>query len=456
MRRMKISFIEPQPPYNAYSYSELPLLGSLYLGTVLSREGHQVRIYNEKRQKLYDERSGRIHPSLLDSNVVAISIVTCTADRGYKIATAIKKTKPAIRVMIGGPHASSLPEEAANYADLVVKGEAESVISDLVNDGAKEGIVEGRIIDNLDSLPFPDLSLIEGLKLPMRFAPISTSRGCPYACSFCYVSSLFGKEYRFRSADSVLEEISQRYKENQKGFFFYDDNFAANKNRTKTLLEKILQKNMKLRWVAEARTDVARDSDLLRLMARANCLSLLIGFESVNPATLNAYNKKQRVEDIEDCIMKLHHHEIKVHGMFVLGSDEDDVYTIKRTIRFCHKWKIDTAQFAILVPLPGTELYSTLNSQKRIFTRKWSLYDGLHVVFGPKKMLPYELQMKTLWAWKKFYSLSRNLKECFISRHLIKKWERANKAFLKRLRLFPGASLPEYDESSLALSGKTV
>ncbi|MCD5390481.1 radical SAM protein, partial [candidate division NPL-UPA2 bacterium] len=147
-----------------------------------------------------------------------------------------------------------------------------------------------------------------------------------------------------------------------------------------------------------------------------------------------SHNKKQKVEDIEDCIMKLRHHGIKVHGMFVLGSDEDDAYTIERTIRFCHKWKIDTVQFAILVPLPGTELYSTLSSQKRILTRKWPLYDGLHVVFGPKKMLPYELQMKTLWAWKKFYSLSRNLKEYFVSRHLIKEWGKGNKAFLKRLR----------------------
>ena len=150
--------------------------------------------------------------------------------------------------------------------------------------------------------------------------------------------------------------------------------------------------------MAQTRVDVAKDDELLKLMERSKCRLILVGFESVNPKTLEAYNKKQEVKDIQECILRLQKHNIKVHGMFVFGSDEDDVQTIEDTVKFCNDMRLDTAQFSILSPIPGTELYKELDAQGRIFTKNWSLYDGTHFVFSPKKMSFLQLQERFIWA----------------------------------------------------------
>jgi len=154
---------------------------------------------------------------------------------------------------------------------------------------------------------------------------------------------------------------------------------------------------------------------------------MLIGLESVNPKTLESYNKRQTVDDVKKCITRLHEHDITVHGMFALGSDEDDSDTVRDTVKFCHEMKLDSAQFAILHPLPGSRLYDILDSENRIFTKDWSLYDGTHVVFKPKKMHPLELQEKFFWAWKKFYSMWHKPYLYPACRYIINRWQRVNK-----------------------------
>jgi len=124
-----------------------------------------------------------------------------------------------------------------------------------------------------------------------------------------------------------------------------------------------------------------------------------------------------------------------VHGMFVLGSDADDENTARDTVRFCHEMKVDSVQFSVLHPLPGSRLYDILESENRIFTKKWSLYDGSHVVFKPLKMTPIELQSKYIWAWKKFYSL-RNPLYFAISRYILSNWRRANKTTISELKAY--------------------
>ncbi len=423
---MKIAFIEPRSTEaNVYSRISMPLLGPIYLGTILKARGHEVEIYNEDIFKP--------DYSKLEADLVGISILTNTAKRGYEIAAKFPKEK----VMIGGVHASLLPEEAIKYARQVVIGEAEEVIVDVVEGRITEPIVKGRPVEDLDSLPYPDFSLIKGDRSCSLATPISTSRGCPYDCSFCSVTKMFGRKYRFRSAENVMGELKAGIK---KTIFFCDDNFAAAPKRTYKLLDLLLKNNVK-NWACQVRCDVTKDDRMLSLMAKAGCSAVCVGFESVNEKTLHAYDKKQTVGQIIDAIRAFHKRNIKVHGMFVLGGDDDNIKTVWETFRFAIKQKIDTIQMTILTPFPGTRVYSDLESQKRIFTKDWNLYDGQHIVFKPNLISAKELQLNVLKAYTKFYSLSRSLSLLF-------RWHLRN-AFL---RFMGYAIVKEWKQNNRKLS----
>ena len=290
------------------------------------------------------------------------------------------------------------------------------------------------LLTALDKLPHPDFSLINGYCPKSLVIPISTSRGCPYDCSFCSVTKMFGRTYRFRSAESIIEEILSR---KAKTLFFCDDNFTANPVRTKHLLHLMI-KNRINDWSCQVRCDVAKDKTLLNLMAQAGCKVVCVGFESVNPMSLEAYQKKQTVADIVTAIQSFHKKKIKIHGMFVLGGEDDTKRTVWETVKFATKQRIDTIQIMILTPFPGTKIYEALKKQKRIFSRDWSLYDGQHIVFNPKLLSARELQLNVIRAYAKFYSLSkafmlivklrfRNAIFRFMGYAILKKWLRYNR-----------------------------
>ncbi|MDD5432231.1 MAG: radical SAM protein [Candidatus Omnitrophica bacterium] len=420
---MKIVFIEPvSAGATVYSKLRMPLLGPVYLGTILRERGHEVEIYHEDIFKP--------DYSKLKADLIGISILTSTAKRGYEIAKHFPKEK----VIIGGVHASLLPDEALQYARQVVVGEAEEVIVDIVEGLIKDPIVQGKAVQNLDKLPFPDFSLIKGYKLPSIITPISTSRGCPFDCTFCSVTKMFGRKYRFRSAENVMEELSSR---KVNSWFFCDDNFTAYPKRTRTLLELIL-KNKIRDWSCQVRCDVAKDNSLLSLMSKAGCAVACIGFESVNLKTLQDYKKNQSLEDIVFAIKSFHKKKIKIHGMFVLGSDNDNENTITDTLKFALKQKIDTLQMTVLTPFPGTKIHEELHTQKRIFSQDWNLYDGQHVVFYPKLISAKQLQANVLKAYTKYYSLTRsfslliklhfrNAMFRFMGHGILKEWKERNR-----------------------------
>ena len=387
---MKVVLIEPRSTTaNVYSKIPMPLLGPVYLGTILKNQGHDVRIYKE-------DVCAPDYANL-KADIIGISILTSTANRGYEIARKFPKEK----VIIGGVHASLLPEEAVRFARQVVVGEAEGVIEDIVNGKLKDAIVYGKPVEDLDSLPYPDFSLIQGYRTPAFMTPVSTSRGCPFDCSFCSVTKIFGRKYRFRSTENIKQELLSA---EGKNIFFCDDNFTAHPKRTRELLEFLTQ--CKIRpWSCQVRCDVAKDGSLLTLMAKAGCSVACIGFESVNLKTLQAYDKKQTIEEIIHAIKSFHKNKIKIHGMFVLGSDDDNEKTVWETLRFAIKHKIDTIQMSILTPFPGTKVHQELEAQKRIFNKNWSLYDGQHIVFTPKLLSARALQANVLQAYAKFYSL---------------------------------------------------
>jgi radical SAM superfamily enzyme YgiQ (UPF0313 family) len=161
-------------------------------------------------------------------------------------------------------------------------------------------------------------------------------------------------------------------------------------------------------WSAQVRaTEIARDRELLKLMHRTNCMMLFLGLESVNPATLAEFNKKQNVEQIVEAIRLLREHGIRSHGMFVFGADGDTVESLRHTADFVIKNGISTVQFMILTPLPGTRYFEQLRAQGRIFDEDWSHYDAHHTVYWPKTMSPYELQRETFAAMRRIYDWNR-------------------------------------------------
>ncbi len=401
----------------------MPLLGPVYLGTILKSQGHDVQIYKED---VYTPDYASIK-----ADIVGISILTATAKRGYEIARKFPKEK----VIMGGVHASLLPEEAGQFARQVVVGEAEGVIGDIVSGKIQDAVVYGKPVQDLDSLPFPDFSLIKGYRLPAFMTPVSTSRGCPFDCSFCSVTKMFGRKYRFRSTQSIERELQRTQ---TKHLFFCDDNFTAHPLRTRELLGFLVERKIR-DWACQVRCDAARDETLLTLMADAGCKVVCVGFESVNHKTLKAYDKKQTIEEIVHAIKSFHKKKIKIHGMFVLGGDDDNEKTVWDTVRFAIKHKIDTLQMTILTPFPGTKVYSDLEKEKRIFSRDWELYDGQHIVFTPKLLSARELQANVLKAYVRFYSLYNsfvlfiklNFRNAFfrlMGYRVIKDWLRHNRS----------------------------
>ncbi|MDH4099812.1 MAG: B12-binding domain-containing radical SAM protein [Nitrospirota bacterium] len=453
MRR--IVFVEPKPPdLHIFTRMPMPRLGTVLLGTILRQKGYEVKSYVEVVRDLDIE-------DILKADAVGISTITSTAPRAYELARQIKRA--GIPVFMGGPHTTCLPDEALEHCDYVLRGEADEVIADFVAALEKGSGFEaipglsfrenGRVIHNesvavcrqMDNIPCPDFTIVSGLEDGLHglsITPIMTSRGCPYDCSFCSVTGMFGRQYRFRSQERVLEELARHREMGGKFVFFYDDNFAANRQRTKELLRSMIEQNLTPPWTAQVRVEVARDPELMELMQRSNCHTLYLGFESVNPETLKAYNKRQTVEDIEKCIERLHAHNIRIHGMFVFGADDDTVDTIHETVKFAKENDLESLQFLILTPLPGTRMFHELESQDRLISRDWSLYDTHHVVFEPKGMTPYELQLETIKATARFYSMGQiakrfvrldmfNVSIKAYGRRLAKKWARKNESFLE-------------------------
>jgi anaerobic magnesium-protoporphyrin IX monomethyl ester cyclase len=403
MAKKKVAFIEPLGNVsNVFeNYMRLPLMGSLYLGTILHNAGHEVRIYNENLLP------SPIDPFDIRADIYCISALTVSANRARLLAHQIKRIRPDARVIMGGIHASLSPETFEDIADQVVCGEAESVITDLVEGRITEHIVQGSAVEDLDELPLVNYGLLEGYE-SMDIIPIMTSRGCPFDCNFCTVTKIFGRKFRMQSPERIVREIRHAL-----GFFstrtifFYDDNFTANRARVTELCRLIGEERIDIDWVTQVRTDISRDPELLAHMARAGCHFFFIGFESISDETLKAMRKSQTREDIEKSIAVIRASGINIHGMFIFGDDNDTPESIGATVDFAVRHHIDTVQFMILTPFPGTVCYDRIVSEDRLIHKRWDYYNAMYVVFRPASLSASRLQQETIKAYERFYSFRR-------------------------------------------------
>ncbi len=418
----KVVLIEPQSKEDhVYKTVRMPRLGLPLLGARLKAAGYRVKLYLGTGASLPWSK-------IVDADLVGISTTTATSSEAYRIAGYLRSR--GLRVVIGGIHAHFMPDEALGHADFVVRGEADLTIVPLLR-ALEEGKLPWNVpgvsfwngheaVHNpcsaepveMDQLPLPDFSLFEGQK-PFRTIPVMTSRGCPFNCTFCSVTLMFGRRYRFRSTESVLNELAA-YR--GRSVFFCDDNFTANSARSKELFQGMIDCKSGLKgWGAQVRVEASRDPEMLELMRRSGGDMVYVGLESINPDTLAAFNKQQSVEDVGECVRRFHEYGIRVHGMFVFGGEGDTVQTIRDTVDFALDSRIDSVQFLTLTPLPGTPLFQQLEAEGRLLTRQWDLYDGHHAVFQPAQMSPDQLQSETITAFKRFYAFRNIFKNVFVT-----------------------------------------
>lgn len=464
---MRITLIEPAAPgFHVYSFVKQYRLGLPLLGAILTQQGHQVRIYAESLGAVdWDD--------VLSSDLVGISTTTSTAIRAYRYAQRVKDA--GVPVVMGGPHVTFLADEAMEFCDYVVRNEGERTIVELVDyllgkGGSLESILgltyrdaTGQIVNNesrplltaLTELPWPDMDLVQGGG-SLSPTPILASRGCPYGCEFCSVVLMFGR--RVRTVDPV-EIVKQIKKMKPEKIFFYDDNFFISKKRGKELLREMIREGIQTEFYAQIRVDAVYkngvvDQELLDLLWEAGCRIVYLGLESINPETLKHFNKESSIDDMVGGLAALHKRGIRTHGMFVFGADTDTRESLAKTADFAVEHGLNSVQFLALTPLPGTPQTAQFEAEGRIFTRNWSLYDGLHVVFWPKRMSPYELQEAVIEAHKTFYKGRRIFarhsefpiyRKFQIQGYLISRaWEhvRENREFIKEIKEYSATHQP--------------
>lgn len=347
---------------------------------------------------LMDEGIRDIDPEI-DVDLVAISAITGTAPRSYELARHFQKR--GIKVVIGGVHATLMPDEVMQHADCTVVGYAEETWPQLLRDFAN-GRMQKRYDQSphlkLENLPIPRRDLLPSQHY-ITMHTIEATRGCIHKCDFCVVPSAWGRPLQ-KPIGEVIADVRQM---KPRKLIFLDLNLISDTDYAKELFRALTPLNV--RWGGLATTMIAWDDELLDLAAQSGCAGLLLGFESLSDGALaeSRKNFNARVE-YKTVIEKLHARKIAIQGCFVFGFDDDDTDVFEKTAQFAIDTHIDLPRYAIMTPFPGTPLHARLASEGRILTTDWSYYDGQHVVYRPKRMTADELLRGTERAWKMTYS----------------------------------------------------
>jgi len=378
----------------------------LWVGTLAAHTPPDVEVtFRDDGLEPIDVETIRDAPDL-----VGISVSSKTAARAYAIADAYRAR--GVKVVLGGIHVTALPEEGLAHADAVVSGEAEGIWEQVVTDAragklgrrtplTARGIYKHAEWPSLEGLPRPRRDLMRSLKY-VPFDVVQTTRGCPFPCEFCSVSTYNGSTFRFRPVREVLaelEEVGPRV-------LFGDDNVMIHTRYSRELFEAMVP--LKKHWVAQASLAALHRVENVEVMARAGCRALFIGFESVDTGSVrNAGKKQNKPTRYRDVVKMLSDHGIAVWGSFVFGLDDDDGDSFMRTVDFCVEAKLTMALFALLTPYPGTRLYKRLAEEGRLTKDRWWLssdHDTGAPFYRPKNLSREALRSGWIEAWRAMYS----------------------------------------------------
>jgi radical SAM superfamily enzyme YgiQ (UPF0313 family) len=336
----------------------------------------------------------------LQADLVGLTVITGTAPRAYQLADHFRAR--GITVVLGGPHVTLLPDEAQRHADSVVVGYAEEswprLLHDFCNHRLKPRYHQAPDFQ-LAGYPFPDRSVLPNRRY-LTSDVFEATRGCVHNCSFCVVPAAWGRRPWQKPVDEVVEDIQRN---RARRAIFVDLNLIADRNYAARLFQALIP--LKIHWYGLSTTILCDDHELLDLAAVSGCRGLLMGLESITGESLKRSHKGFNRPDLYPrVVQQLHQRGISLQACFVFGLDDDPPDIFEKTARFAVDAGIDLPRFAVITPFPGTHLFQQLESEGRILTRNWELYDGQHVVFQPARMTADRLQDGTELAWKYTYS----------------------------------------------------
>ena len=404
---MKLKLIQPKmklrPMDTLLKTHMSPPLGIYTIANII--KGYcEVNVINENIEDInFDD----------ECDLVGISITVDTFPRALEIYNKYKKR--GITVVLGGIHITGNYEKYINQFECLCVGFAEDTWPNIIQD-FKLGQLKKIYISNLKcgkELSSPAYSLMKEKKY-LYTNIISTSRGCPFKCSFCYNSS--NKiPYVNREIFKIIEEIKS-LKTNH--ILFIDDNFIGNQLWTELFLKELLK--LKIKWSAAITVNILENFKLLDLMKKSGCKSLFIGFETLNDLNIIDVNKTHNsIKKYENLIKEIHSRGIMINASFVFGLDNDSKDVFNKTLKWVVENKIETITSHILTPYPGTKLYNQLEKENRIIQRDYSKYNTANVVFIPKQMSATELYDGYIKFYKDVYSIKNILRRLPVSK---KQW----------------------------------
>ncbi len=402
---MKILIIVVYIPRYKHGHERhfVPPVTGIHLAAITPPE-YEVEVVHQQVNKInYDT----------DADVIALSFFSGFAPEAYQIAHKMKQ-KGRI-VIAGGPHVTFNQEEALQYVDAIVIGEAESIWKQLLADIEKNRLkpVYKGVPIALNTIPTPRYDL-----LPNRFfikRVVQATRGCPYSCSFCSVPAL-NPGFRMRPIENVLNDITfNRFSRwhQRKIVWFWDDNLTINRKYIKELLTKMIP--LKKWWLTQASLDIANDSELLDLMRKSGCIGVFFGIETFNLQSLKDANKKQNsINKYKLAIKQLHKRGIAVMAGIITGFDHDTQDSIIEIAENLKVIGIDVPFISVLTPFRGVALYNDLEKSGRLLAnRGWEYYNGYNVAFKPKNMTYNELLQAHRELWRRAFSLRAVVRRLF-------------------------------------------
>ena len=398
---MKITFIKPNIGRLGHSlYIDEGRMEPLQLGVLagMTPDDFDVVLYDDRMEEIpFDEQT----------DLVAITVETYTARRAYEIGAEYKRR--GIPVVMGGMHATLLPEEVSEHTDTLYVGDGEFEWQTLLSD-FKNGKMK-KLYKTTSGIPQPGTFTRRDIYKGKGYLPITLlqfGRGCRFACNFCAIATYFDKTQYVRKIDEVLEEIDRQDRD---FLFFVDDNINSNHELAKEFYRELI--SMKVKWVSQTSIDITNDLELMDLMIRSGCLGNVIGFESITKNSLKEMKKAPSFivpgDDYKPQLEILRDYGHQTWASFTLGHDHDTLDSIKATLDFAMENKFIFGAFNILMPYPNTPLHKKLKDENRLlYDGKWWLHPDYrfnHASFLPIQMTPDELTDATFYLRSKFNSI---------------------------------------------------